>query len=57
MFLKMRFRYYLMNIVLDPLSFALIDENVDRHIHFDPATEAIPIYILDNILSLMLLIE
>lgn len=39
----------LMNIVLDPLSFALIDENVDRHIHFDPATEAIPIYILDNI--------
>ncbi len=39
----------LMNIILDPLSFALIDENVDRHIHFDPATEAIPKNILDNI--------
>lgn len=39
----------LMNIILDPLSFALIVEKVDRHINFDFATELIPIYILDNI--------
>ena len=39
----------LMNIILDPLSFALIVEKVDRHINFDFATELIPIHILDNI--------
>lgn len=50
MFLKNAIQILLlMNIILDPLSFALIDENVDRHIHFDPATEAIPKNILDNL--------
>ena len=33
----------IMNIVLDPLSLALSDEEVDSHIPFDPMTEAIPL--------------
>lgn len=40
-----------MNIILNPISFVLIDENVDFHINFNPATEVIPKNILDNILE------
>lgn len=50
MFLKSAIQILLlMNIILDPLSFALIDENVNRYIHFDSATETIPKNIVDNI--------
>ena len=42
----------IMNIVLDPLSLALSDPEVDAHIPFDPMTEAIPVYIFEQYLSL-----
>ncbi len=39
----------LMNIVLDPLSFALCDSEVDKHIDFDYMTEPIPLYIFEEL--------
>lgn len=39
----------IMNIVLDPLSLALSDSDVDAHIPFDPMTEHIPLKIFDEI--------
>lgn len=42
----------IMDIVLDPLSLALSDDEVDSHIPFDPMTEPIPIYIFERYLSL-----
>ena len=43
----------LMNIVLDPVSFALTDPKVDRYIFFDSITEPIPTNILDKIFDFM----
>ena len=42
----------IMNIVLDPLSLALSDPEVDSHIPFDPITEAIPINVFEEYLSI-----
>ena len=42
----------IMNIVLDPLSLALSDAEVDSHIPFDPMTEAIPLYVFEEYLSI-----
>ena len=42
----------IMNIVLDPLSLALSDPEVDSHIPFDPMTEAIPINVFEEYLSI-----
>lgn len=42
----------IMNIVLDPLSLALSDAEVDSHIPFDPMTEAIPIYVFEEYLTI-----
>ena len=42
----------IMNIVLDPLSLALSDPQVDSHIPFDPMTEAIPINVFEEYLSI-----
>ncbi len=42
----------IMNIVLDPLSLALSDTEVDSHIPFEPMTEAIPIYVFEEYLSI-----
>ena len=39
------------NIILDPLSLALSDPEVDAYIHFDPMTESIPTYIFDELFS------
>lgn len=39
----------IMNIVLDPLSLALSDPNVDAHIPFDPMTEHIPLGIFEEV--------
>lgn len=41
----------IMNIVLDPLSLALSDPNVDAHIPFDPVTEHIPLGIFEEVFS------
>lgn len=41
----------IMNIVLDPLSLALSDPNVDAHIPFDPMTEHIPLGIFEEVFS------
>ncbi len=41
----------IMNIVLDPLSLALSDSDVDAHIPFDPMTEHIPLGIFEEVLS------
>lgn len=42
----------IMNIVLDPLSLALSDAEVDSHIPFDPMTEAIPLYVFEEYLTI-----
>ena len=42
----------IMNIVLDPLSLALSDPEVDSHIPFDPMTEAIPVNVFEEYLSI-----
>lgn len=42
----------IMNIVLDPLSLALSDPEVDSHIPFDPMTEAIPLNVFEEYLSI-----
>ena len=42
----------IMNIVLDPLSLALSDVEVDSHIPFDPMTEAIPLYVFEEYLTI-----
>ena len=41
----------IINIILDPLSLALSDPEVDAHIQFDPMTERIPTYIFDELFS------
>ena len=41
----------IMNIVLDPLSLALSDPDVDAHIPFDPMTEHIPLGIFEEVFS------
>lgn len=41
----------IMNIVLDPLSFALSDPDVDAHIPFEPMTEHIPLGIFEKVFS------
>lgn len=41
----------IMNIVLDPLSLALSDPNVDAHIPFDPMTEHVPLGIFEEVFS------
>lgn len=41
----------IMNIVLDPLSLALSDPDVDAHIPFDPVTEHIPLGIFEEVFS------
>lgn len=42
----------IMNIVLDPLALALSDSEVDSHIPFEPMTEAIPLYVFEEYLSI-----
>ena len=39
----------LMNVVLDPLAFALCDSQVEKHIHFDPMAEPIPLRIFEEL--------
>ena len=39
----------LMNIVLDPLAFALCDSEVEKHIYFDPMTEPIPLRVFEEL--------
>ena len=38
-----------MNIVLDPLAFALCDSEVEKHIYFDPMTEPIPLRVFEEL--------
>lgn len=42
----------ILNIVLDPLSLALSDAEVDSHIPFDSITEAIPLHVFEEYLTI-----